>query len=397
MKSWRFSKGCPSIEYGKFQSYSAGGKLVVGLALLDGKIDYSDGLLDIVYKCQMDGLCEVSDKICRYDIEILQTLRELRFRLVEEGQILPEHLLLIDTLRKEDNMMFARKADRGRWAEGLAVKDITKEKAQVAFHAGCRYSYDVELQKVARTAVELLTGAGVDVGIMGKGESCCGGRAYDMGFKGEFTKFAENNIEAWKTAGVKTIVVSCSDCRYALSRLYPELGSQFEVLHTLEYLDRLIRQGKLNLTKSIPMKVTYHDPCHLGRMGEPYVPWHGREKKIFGQMVVHEPKKPRYNGAMGIYDAPRNLLKAIPGIELSEMERIREYAWCCGAGGGVLEAFPEFSASTAGERIEEAAATGAEAIVTACGWCERNFLDALRENPGDMKVYDIVELIQQAV
>lgn len=397
IKSWRFSKGCPSIEYGKFQSYSAGGRLVVALALLDQKISYTEGLMDIVYKCQMDGLCEISDKICRYDIEILKTMRELRFKLVEDGQFVPEHMLLIENLRKEDNMMFSRKADRGKWAEGLNLKEITREKAEVLFHAGCRYSYDEELQKVARTAVELLTNAGVDVGIMGKDESCCGGRAYDIGFKGEFIKFAENNIEAWKTAGVKTVVVSCADCRYAFSRLYPELGSKFEVVHTLEYIDRLIKQGKIKLTKSIPIKVTYHDPCHLGRMGEPYSPWSGKEKKVFGQMVVHEPKKPRYNGAMGIYDAPREILKRIPGIELIEMERIREYAWCCGAGGGVLEAFPEYSLWTAGERIEEAVATGAEAIVTACGWCERNFTDAIKENNQRMQVYDIVELVQQAI
>jgi Fe-S oxidoreductase len=114
-------------------------------------------------------------------------------------------------------------------------------------------------------------------------------------------------------------------------------------------------------------------------------------------MVVHEPKKPRYNGAMGIYDAPRDILKAIPGIELIEMERIREYAWCCGAGGGVSDAFPEYSMWTAGERIEEAEATGAEAIVTACGWCERNFNDAINENNRKVQVYDIIELVHKAI
>ena len=145
------------------------------------------------------------------------------------------------------------------------------------------------------------------------------------------------------------------------------------------------------------MKVTYHDPCHLGRLGEPYIPWKGREKKIFGQMVVHEPKKPRYNGAWGIYDPPRDILKSIPGLELVEMERIREYAWCCGAGGGVLEGYPDFSSWTAFERIDEAKATGAEAIVSACGWCERNFVDAINGNGQEMQVYDIAELVQQAI
>ena len=243
----------------------------------------------------------------------------------------------------------------------------------------------------------LLASAGVDIGIMGKDEACCGGRAYRMGYRGEFTQCAEKNIEAWTKAGVKTVVTSCADCYYAFKRLYPTVGSKFEVLHTVEFVDRLIKQGKMKFSKMIPMKVTYHDPCHLGRQGEPYVPWNGKEKKIRGQMVIYEPRKPRYNGACGVYDQPRSILKAIPGIELVEMERIREYAWCCGAGGGVIDAYPDFSSWTARERIEEAKSTGAEAMVSACPWCESNFISAVKANNEKMKVYDIVELVQQAI
>ena len=126
-------------------------------------------------------------------------------------------------------------------------------------------------------------------------------------------------------------------------------------------------------------------------------PWEGREKKIYNQIVVYEPRKPRYNGAWGVYDPPRNILKAIPGIELVEMERKREYAWCCGAGGGAREAFPEFSAWTAEERIIEALSTGAEAIVSACGWCERNFLDSVESSGEKIKVLDIMDLLQKAI
>ncbi len=324
-------------------------------------------------------------------------IRELRAKLVEDGQLLPQHKPVIDSLRKEDNMMLKPKAERGKWAEGLNVKNVTKEKAAVLFHAGCRISFDEELQKVARTAVTLLKNAGVDIGIMGKDELCCGGRAYSMGYREEFARCAKKNMEAWTKAGVKTIVTSCSDGYHAFKRLYPTVGSKFEVLHTVEYLDKLIKEGKIKFSKNIPLKVTYHDPCHLGRQGEPYVPWQGKEKKIFNQIVVYEPRKPRYNGAWGIYDPPRNVLKSIPGIELVEMERIRECAWCCGAGGGVKEAYPEFSNWTATERLEEAKETGAEAIVSACGWCERNFLDAIKENGDKMKVLDVAELVQQAI
>jgi Fe-S oxidoreductase len=346
VKSIRFAKGCPAIAYNNFQSYSAGGRLIAALSLLEGRSSYTDGLLDIVYNCQLCGSCDVACKICRYDMEPLEAMRELRAKLVEDGQLLPQHMLVIDNLRKEDTMILGKvKADRGKWADGLDVKDLTKERAEVAFHAGCRFCY----------------------------------------------------VEAWTTAGVKTVVTSCSDGYFAFKRLYPEVSSKFEVLHTVEFIDRLIKEGKLKLTKTIPMKVTYHDPCHLGRMGEPYIPWKGVEKRILGQMVVHEPKKPRYNGAWGIYDPPRDVLKSIPGLELVEMERIREYAWCCGAGGGVTEAYPEFSSWTAAERITEAESTGAEAIVSACPWCERNFIDSISANGQKLKVYDVIELVQQAI
>jgi Fe-S oxidoreductase len=218
-----------------------------------------------------------------------------------------------------------------------------------------------------------------------------------LGYRDEFSKCFDNNVAAWKKAGVKTIVTSCADCYHAFKRLYTAQGAQFEVLHTVEYLDKLLKEGKLKLTKKLPLKVTYHDPCKLGRQGEPYIPWSGKEKKLQNQIVAYEPRRPRYLGANGVYDAPRNVLKSIPGIELREMDRIREYSWCCGAGAGVKEAYPEFSNWTATERLEEAKMTGAEAIVSACGWCERNFQDAIIGNGEKMRVFDIAELVQQAL
>ena len=134
----------------------------------------------------------------------------------------------------------------------------------------------------------------------------------------------------------------------------------------------------------MPLTVTYHDPCHLGRQGEDYEPWNGTEVKIYGQAVVYDPPRPRYNGAYGVYDAPRDVLRAIPGVELIEMERSREAAWCCGAGGNVREAYPEFNAWTAGKRVEEAKSTGAEALVTACSGCEKNFAEAVAAGAIDL-------------
>ncbi len=398
VKSWRFAKGCPSIEYGKFQSYSASGRLCVSLALLEERISYTDGLMDIVFKCMLDGSCDVACKVCRYDLEPVEVMRQLRFKLIDDGQFPFQDIPLIDHLRKEDNTMMKPKAERGAWAAGLDVKDITQEKAEVVFHVGCRLSYDEELWRIPRTAVTLLRNAGIDIGIMGRDENCCGGRLCDMGYRGEFLKYAENNIDAWTTAGVKTVVTACADGYHAFKRLYPaEFDFKFNVLHLTEFLDQLIKEGKIKFTKTVPMTVTYHDPCHLGRRGEPYVPWTGEQKKIRGQILVYEPRKPRYNGAQGVYDPPRNVLKSIPGLRLVEMERNREYAWCCGAGAGVRERYPEFSLWTAAQRIEEAAATGAEALASACSHCERNFTDAISEGSNTLKVYDIIDLVQEAL
>jgi Fe-S oxidoreductase len=377
LKNSRFARVCPSAAYYLFDGYSCQGRMDLCKAMLDNKItpENSPKFLDVWYKCNTCGGCDASDKRVR-DSECLRVMLDIRAQLVEEGQLVPEHMMIIDCLRKEDNTMMGKKADRGKWAEGLDVKDLTKEKAEVVFHAGCLIDYDEELWKIARTSIKLLKKAGVDVGIFGKDETCCGSRMWDLGYRGEFTKYAENNIEAWKNAGVKTVVTACADGYWGMKRLYPDLGSQFEVLHIVEYLDRLIKEGKIKFSKTIPLTVTYHDPCHLGRRTDEYYP---------GKAIS------------GVYDEPRNILKAIPGVEFVEMYRIKEYAWCCGSGGGVREAYPDFSAWTAGERIEEAKAVGAEAIVSACPHCQRNFVDSVNEKGGKTKVLDIVELVDQAI
>lgn len=397
MKSWRFAKNCPSIAYHNFNSYSARGRYAVARSLIRGQSGYSETVQRIAFTCLTCGSCDVSCKVCRYNLEPLEMVRELKFRLVEDGQGLDAHKAIIRSLDRDQNTMQQSRAGRGAWADDLDVPRLPREKAEVLFHAGCRFSYDPELQATAQAAVRLLRNAGVDVGIMGEREMCCGGRVYAMGYRDEFTRLAQANMKAWEKAGVRTVVTSCADGYHAFKRLYPKLGFQVEVLHTAEYLARLVAEGKIVFRSEVPLTVTYHDPCHLGRQGEPYVPWDGVEKKIKGQIIVYEPRRPRYNGAWGVYDPPREILRAIPGVELVEMERIREYSWCCGAGGGVREGYPEFSAWTAAERIAEARATGAEALVSACPWCERNFADAVRASGEAMQVYDIVDLVQRAM
>ena len=393
-----YMAGCPSAARYHFHAYASGGKFNMAYAMMKGRIDYTEGFLDALYRCQMDGSCDVSCKAWN-EIEPLQNMQELRIKCVEDGQILPEHMFVIEGLKKEDNMMQAKKSDRGRWAKGISVKDLSKEKAKVTFWAGCRYSFDEGLRSIVRGGLTLLLDAGVDVGIWGKDEVCCGGRAYSMGFASELVKYADHNLEALRASGVETLVTPCSDCYQHFKVLYDKIGKkpEVEVLHLTEYLHRLIKEKTIQFTREIPLTVTYHDPCHLGRLSEPWVHWKGEEIKVLNQMICHDPPKKYRRGANGVYDVPREILKSIPGIRLVEMYRIRESAWCCGAGGGVKEAFPGFSTWTAAERLKEARAVGAKALATACGWCRRNFMDAMEDGAEKIAVYDIVELVQQAM
>jgi Fe-S oxidoreductase len=196
-----------------------------------------------------------------------------------------------------------------------------------------------------------------------------------------------------KASGAAMLVTPCADCYYTFKYLYPKNGISLdvEVLHITELADRLIRAGTIKPKRAVPMKVTYHDPCHLGRRGEAYRGgWSGENK-------LDRPIRFKQSGERGVFEPPRNIIRSIPGIEFVEMERIREWSYCCGAGGGVLEAFPEFAGWTARERMEEVASTGAEALVTACPWCVRVFQDTIRETGSSLKVIDVIELLMRSL
>jgi Fe-S oxidoreductase len=393
-----FMQGCPSVSKYHFHAYAAGGKFNMALSLMKGRIDYSDALVDAVYKCHMDGSCDVSCKSVQ-DLEPLQCMQELRIRCVLEGRVPPVHKAVIDGLRKGNNMMQRTGADRGNWTSGLPVKDLTKEKAEVAFHVGCRYSFDKELWPVARGGLSLLLDAGIDVGTAGDGEVCCGGKAYELGYEDQLRFYAALNAKALKAGGVKKVVTPCAHCYQAFKVLYDQIDKKLdiEVFHITEYIHRLIKEGKIKLTREVPFTVTYHDPCHLGRLAEPWVHWKGREVKVLNQVIVHDPPKKFRRGTNGVYDIPRDILKSIPGLKVVEMYRTRESAWCCGAGGGVKDAYPDLAISTGVERLKEAKAVGAKAIVSACPSCKSHFVDTARDAGEKVEVFDIVELVQKAI
>lgn len=387
---------CPSISRYNFHAYSAGGRMVLGVALLESRIGFSDKLLEVLYNCQMCGACDVS---CKYsmDMEVLEPLNELRIRCVEGGRSLPALDTAVNSLRKQGSMIPGPKAGAGRWAAGLKVRGSAERKAAVLYHAGCRTRRDPELWPAAQAVVAVLQKAGVDPAVDEDGELCCGGRAYEMGYKADFLKAAGKNIERIRKSGAGTLVTGCADCYYAFKVLYDKFGlkGDLEVLHIAEYIDRLIQEGRLKPKKKIFSKVTYHDPCGLGRKGEPYIHWSGRE--IPGHRRLFDPPKEFRRGTHGVYQPPRDVLQSIPGLKLHEMYRTKEYAWCCGAGGGVRETNPDFAAWTAGERIAEAEDTGVEALVTACPGCRRSFMDAVKNSGSGLKVYDVAELVARAV
>ncbi len=386
---------CPSIARYNFHTYSGGGRMGIGVALLEKELDYSDKLLEVIYNCQMCGGCDVA---CKYamDMEVFEPISETRISCVEKGKTLPVFDKMLENFRHNERLVSAAGKQTKNWFDGMKIKDFKKQKADVIFHAGCRTSADRSLWKNAQSSIALMQKAGIDVGIAGAEELCCGGRAYYLGYKADFLKQAGQNMQQLAKSGAKTLVTGCAECYQAFKVLYDRFGlkGNFEVLHTSEYFARLIKEGKLVPSKKINLKVTYHDPCYLGRLGEPWINWQG--KLIPGQIRLFDPPKEFRRGTHGVYAPPRELLKSLPGLTLAEMDRTREYAWCCGAGGGVKESNPDFAAWTADIRLKEAEATGAEALVTACPGCEKSFTGAQKSGNSSIQVFDIVELLAKA-
>ena len=387
---------CPSVSRFNFNAYSAGGRLAMGVAVLNNRIDCDETLQKVVYDCQMCGACDVS---CKYanDMDVLEPLNEIRFRCVEAGKSVPALDKTIVSLEKQGTMAPGARLRRGDWAQDLDVPDYTKTDVEVIFHAGCRICFNPALWKSAQAAVKLIKQAGVDVGIGFENEPCCTGRAYHMGYKDVFLKHSKRAAELFSASRVKTLVTGCAECYNAFGVLYDQFGvkGDVQVLHISQYLGQLVQQGRLKPAKDVAMTVTYHDPCHLGRLGEPYIHWKGRE--LPGPSRIFDPPREFMRGTYGVYEPPRELLKSIPGLRLVEMDRIKEYAWCCGAGGGVRENNPDFANWTAAERIQEAETTGAGAIVTACPGCQHGLAAAAGNNGHSIQVYDIAELLAQSV
>ena len=247
--------------------------------------------------------------------------------------------------------------------------------------------------------VNLMHQGGVRVGILGNKEPCCGSPAFTLGDRETFKQQAQKNVALWERTGAKTVVTSCAGCYGLMKAKYPlAVELPFEILSAPEMAYRLLQEGKIKPARKVKQVVTYHDPCHLGRQSEKLTSWNGTQRKVLNQCVIQDPPRQFNRGTHGIYDAPRNVLNAIGGIEFREMERTREYSFCCGSGGGVKSAFPEMALWAATERLQEAAATGAEMIVTSCPWCESNLMDAAAaDNETNLKVANLFDLLDESI
>ena len=329
------------------------------------------GMTDIesedIWRCTTCGRCPQQ---CPRDVKQIESGVALR-RIATEYGVFPTAARPIRAVRGslmgEGNPMNEARKNRANWAEGLSVKTFTEE-MEILYFPGCYLCYDPRLKKVARATAEILNRAGVDFGILGAKENCCGESIRKTGDEEVFKRLAKENIKTFIDHGVKKILVSSPHCYHTFKNEYPEFRVNFEVVHISQYLSELIHKGALELKKEYAKKVTYHDPCYMGRHN-------------------------------GIYDEPREVLKSVPGLDLIEMPESRVDSLCCGGGGGRIwmetlkgERFSDF-------RLEQAIAVGAEVLVTSCPYCIANFEDS-RSTIGvadNIVIKDITEIIQETI
>lgn len=393
-----FFDGCPANREYAFHSYSGSGKQIMALSLVEGRIQADEKLSEIVYACTTCGSCDVA---CKFNMEAERTQvnMALREHIVDSGLELPVHREMVDNLVNHGYPGEKPPNAPGDWAKGLGLKILPKEKAQVLLFAGCLQRKDSALADTARKLALLLVSAGVDVGILDNAEPSCGLPAYWTGFREIFTQKAMDNTTLLDKLGVETIITVSGSCLGAFRSKYPEYAKAPapKVVHATEFLWELIKKKKLSLPRSVRQKVTYHDPCYLGRQSEPPINWEGESRLTRGQMTYNVPAKPVNKGVNGVYDAPRNILKAINGLDFTEMYRIREYSFCCGGGGGVPQAYPEMGRATALHRIDEARTVGAQSLVTACHACRMHLSgDGQSNEKNPMPITDIVDLVFEA-
>lgn len=331
----------------------------------------SFGLTEIegedIWRCTSCGNCTLNCPRGVKQIELGVSLR----RVATEYEIFPASVRSARTARasliSEGNPIQGERKNRRDWAKDLPVKNFTGD-MDILYFVGCYFSYDPRMKKVAAATVNILNKAGINFGILGEKENCCGESIRKTGSEEVFKTLAKENIKTFIDNGVKKIVVSSPHCYHTFKNEYPEFMVNFEIVHFSQYLFELIKTGKLEITGEFNKKVTYHDPCYLGRHND-------------------------------VFDEPRDVLKTIPGLELAEMTDFRENSLCCGGGGGRIWMDTPKEERFSDLRLEQAKDTGAEILATCCPYCITNFEESRLNLEYDeiIKVKDIAEIINDVI
>ena len=232
------------------------------------------------------------------------------------------------------------------------------------YWVGCLGSFDTRNQRIAQSLAAIFKEAGVKFAILGKEESCCGDPAQRPGNEYLFQTLAQVNVELLNTYGVRKVITSCPHCFNTIKNEYPQFGGNYDVMHHSEFINYLIKEGRLTMANRVEQAITYHDPCYLGR----------------------------YND---VYDAPRAVLEAIPGVQVTEMRRSKSNALCCGAGGGRMWIEEHNGRRMNQNRMQDALDTGAPVLAAACPFCTSMFEDGIKGKDAEdkIKLMDISELV----
>jgi Fe-S oxidoreductase len=320
-----------------------------------------------IWRCTTCGRCPQQCPRGVKQIEVSVALR----RFASEYEVFPASVKSARTARasiiSEGNPLQIERKKRADWANGLSVKPFT-EGMEILFFVDCYLAYDPRMKKVAAATVNILKKAGVDFGILGTKENCCGESIRKTGDEETFKRVARENIKTFIENGVKKILVSSPHCYHTFKNEYPEFMVNFEVVHITQYIFQLIKEGRLKLSRDYVKKITWHDPCYLGRHNN-------------------------------IYDEPREVLKKIPGLELVEMPDTGKDSLCCGGGGGRIWMDTPKSERFSDLRIKQADEAGARVLVTACPYCITNFEESRLNLEYDkvLEIKDITEIIQEVI
>ncbi|MBC2703733.1 (Fe-S)-binding protein [Desulfobacula sp.] len=310
--------------------------------------------------------CRACEQVCPVTIEHVPRIMAMRQGQSLMAGVYPQELnVALKGLERNGNPWGIGYDKRAEWADGLDVKTMADD-ADVDYllWVGCAGSFDDRSKKVSKSLVKILQKANISFAILGKEEKCTGDFARRVGNEMMYQMMAQENIETLNNYKVKKIIAACPHCLNALKHEYPQMGGNYEVIHHTDFIDQLIKSGKITLTKSLEGALTYHDPCYLGR----------------------------YNS---IYDQPRSILEAISKDGLKELDRHGQESFCCGAGGGRMWMEETIGKRINVERSEEIAGQEVATVAVACPFCLTMIEDGMKEldKDEDIKTQDIAELV----